>query len=244
MIHCKTVVEYTDGAQEGASAGLEQDQVNRIELLIFDLDGTLIDSQEDIILAVNYTRRTLGLEELERERIISHIGYGVVELIKRSLGQEHEALFDRGLEVFSEYYPRHAADHTRLYPHVKETLEYFRAVPKLIITNKRTELAEQGVRVLGIADYFKEVIGGDDESCQKPSPCPILDALKKYNVPAGRAMIVGDMDVDVQAGKNAGIHTCAVTYGIGRREDIEKAAPDYMLEGMEQLREIVVRPER
>lgn len=210
-----------------------------ISLLIFDLDGTLIDSQEDIILSVNYTRRKLGLGELARERVASHIGYGVNELIRRSLGSDHERLFDTACAVFNEYYGRHAADHTRLYPHVAETLRALCAVPKLIITNKRKLLAEESIRVFGIAEYFKEVIGGDDDACRKPSGCQISDALDTYGAAPDEAMIVGDMDLDIQAGKNAGILTCAVTYGIGRREDIVKASPDYLIDDMAQLPAII-----
>lgn len=209
-----------------------------IELIIFDLDGTLIDSKKDIANAVNFTLKSLALREKPLPEIFSYIGYGLRELLSKSLPPENKNLLAKALEVFEGYFMQHSLDQTVLYPYAQEILEYFREKPLAVVTNRGRKSSEAALRGLGIMKYFKAIAAGDDEGCLKPSPCPLEKVIKKLAVPKSQSMLVGDMAVDVAAGKAAGITTCAVTYGIGKKEEIAAARPDYMIDGLQELKNI------
>jgi phosphoglycolate phosphatase len=210
-----------------------------VDLIIFDLDGTLVDSKEDIINAVNHTLKEVGLKKKSIAEISSYIGSGVGDLIKKSLDASKDSIFEKATSMFEEYYKKHFLDHTRLYPGAREILGYFKNKKKVIVTNRKREFAINILKALGIAGYFEDVSGGDNLGCLKPSSCNLEESMRKQNVNKMRTIIVGDMDIDVLAGKEAGIITCAVTYGIGRREDILKAKPDYIIDNLLELKEII-----
>jgi phosphoglycolate phosphatase len=167
------------------------------------------------------------------------MGPGVKYLIEKSLGEENWPLLNKALDIFGNYFNKHSADKTKLYPNVKEILEYLRDKKNYVLTNRRGKMAEITLKKFDILKYFKDVIGGDREDCLKPSPCPLNKALKYFENKRDKSMIVGDMDVDINTGKNAGIITCAVTYGVGKREDIIRARPDYIIDDLIELKEII-----
>jgi phosphoglycolate phosphatase len=210
-----------------------------IDLIIFDLDGTLVDSREDMANAVNFALKKIGLKEKSISEISSYIGKGIADLISGSLGNKQEALLKRALSVFEKYYRKHSTDNTVLYPNVKEILEYFNNKRKAIVTNRNYEFALIALNKLGIQDYFEDVIGGDDIGCMKPSSCPLDRSMNRLNANREKAIIVGDMDIDIVAGKTAGIITCGVTYGIGEKEDIIKAKPDFIIDDIIDLKSII-----
>jgi len=211
-----------------------------VELIIFDLDGTLVDSRRDIVDAVNFTLREVALKEKSFEEVVSYVGTGVEELIKRSLGEEDKGLFKKALSIFEGHFQKHSADKSRLYPNVTETLGYFKDKRKAVVTNRRSNTAVITLKALNIYGYFDKVIGGDDAGCMKPSSCPLVNMMQHLKVTdKKKAIIVGDMNIDVLAGKNADILTCAVTYGIGKRQDIVKAHPDYIIDDIAQLKDII-----
>lgn len=212
--------------------------MNNIELIIFDLDGTLVDSKEGIANSVNRALKEVGIKEKSKTEIISYIGIGVDHLIRSSLGKENVGLFEETKLAF-ENYRRNFADGSRLYPGVKEMLEYFKDKKKAIATNGKREFAVLALKRTKIYDYFVDVVGGDDVDCLKPSSCPLDVAMKRFNVPKEKAIMVGDMSLDILAGKKAGILTCAVTYGIGKKEDIVKANPDYIIGNISGLKDII-----
>ncbi len=209
-----------------------------IELIIFDLDGTLVDSKEGITKGVNFALREVGLKEKSTSEIASYIGTGVDDLISKSLGAGNEQLFERTKSIF-ENYRLDAPDRSFLYPGVKEILEYFKNKRKAIVTNRKHAFALPTLKNLGISDYFEGIFGADDVACRKPSPCPLDSAMAKFNADKHKTMIVGDMDIDISAGKRAGIITCGVTYGIGKKEDILKAQPDFVLDNILELKNII-----
>lgn len=213
--------------------------MKKIDLILFDLDGTLVDSSQDIANAVNYSLNEMGLRQKSVEEVTSYIGSGVEELIRRTLGQENRQLFDDTLAIFIKYYKNHFVDSSVLYPNVKETLEHFKNKKKSIVTNRHRESAELTLKTFGINEYFNGIVGGDDLGCIKPSSCPLNSMINRLSADKNNTIIVGDMDVDVLAGKNAGVFTCAVTYGIGKREDIVKAGPDFIIEDILQLKDII-----
>lgn len=210
-----------------------------IDTIIFDLDGTLVDSRKDIVMAVNFTLRKLGLPEKPPEVVVSYIGLGIRDLIKKSLGEEKRRLVDEALKIFTQYFRKHSADESRLYPHVKETLDYFRNKRKVVITNRNKESAYITLKKLGVINYFQEIFGGDDEDCIKPSACPLDRVCSKLGVDKNKIIMVGDMDIDIKAGKEFDVKTCWVTYGLGKREDIEKVVPDYVIDDIIELKKII-----
>jgi phosphoglycolate phosphatase len=211
-----------------------------VDLIIFDLDGTLIDSRQDIANAVNFSLNKVGRGEKTIAEISSYIGMGLDDLIRKSLGESKSHLFDKAKARFEEYYREHCTDNSVLYPQVRETLEYFRNKRKIIITNRNYEFARLALKATGISGYFEAIMGGDDIGCMKPSSCPLDKLMHKFNINnKQKAIIVGDMDIDVLTGRAAGIITCAVTYGIGRKEQIVKAKPDYIIDNLRQLKDII-----
>ena len=210
-----------------------------IDTIIFDLDGTLVDSRKDIVMAVNFTLRKLGLPEKPPEVVVSYIGLGIRDLIKKSLGEEKRRLVDEALKIFTRYFRKHSADKSKLYPHVKETLDYFRNKRKVVITNRNKESACITLKKLGVINYFQEIFGGDDEDCIKPSACPLDRVCSKLGVDKNKIIMVGDMDIDIKAGKEFDVRTCWVTYGLGKREDIEKVGPDYVIDDIIDLKKII-----
>jgi 2-phosphoglycolate phosphatase len=210
-----------------------------IDTVFFDLDGTLVDARKDIVKAVNYTLRKLGFSERPAEEIISYIGTGTKDLMRNSLGRRNAAYTDKAVSVFSGYYEKHSADESRLYPHVREILEYLEDKRKFILTNRFSRFARLTLEGLGIKDCFEEIIGADDESCRKPSPCLLGNAMTRLKVNKAHALIIGDMAIDIETGKNAGVKTCWVTYGLGKKEDLKGLRPDYVISDISDLEKIV-----
>ena len=210
-----------------------------IDSIFFDVDGTLVDSRKDIANAVNFTLRKLGVSEEAEGKIVSYIGTGVKDLIRKSLGPGKAGLLDEGIKYFSEYYMQHSADTARLYPHVKETLEYFKDKKKYVITNRYAKSADMTLKGLFIRQHFADILGGDDENCLKPAACALTNFFPKLKIDKDKSIIVGDMAVDILAGKNSGIKTCWVTYGLGKMADVRPLKPDYMIDDIAQLRQII-----
>ncbi|OGW74755.1 MAG: hypothetical protein A2Z72_07815 [Omnitrophica bacterium RBG_13_46_9] len=211
-----------------------------MELLLFDLDGTLVDSRKDITNAVNATLKKLDFKEKSMQEITSYVGTGVEDLMRKSLGTSDPAILKKALAILEECYRHYLADQSVLYPGVRDVLEYFKAKKKAIVTNRNYEFVGPTLRALKIYDYFEDVIGGDDACCMKPSSCPLDKTIMRFNVAKEKTIIIGDMDIDILAGKKAGIVTCAVTYGLGKKEDIIKAEPEYIIDTIIQLKSIIV----
>lgn len=192
-----------------------------IKLVIFDLDGTLIDSRLDLVHSVNAALRHIGRPELPEAVIASYVGDGAPVLIKRALGSEtvDEALIRKGLEYFLSYYRAHKLDHTTVYTGIPEALSAIQkssnGVPRqlAVLSNKPVVPSRVIVDALGLGQFFSQVYGGNSFSTKKPDPEGALKLLAEYGVQPQHAAIVGDSHVDVNTGRNAGIVTIGVTYG-------------------------------
>ena len=212
-----------------------------VDAIFFDLDGTLVDARIDIVNAMNYTLARLGYEEKGFEEIVSYVGTGVSDLISKSLGNRDGALVDKGVRIYEDRYLKHPADEAVLYPHALDILEYFSNKRKFILTNRYVRLADAVLKKMGIQKYFEDIIGGDDENCLKPSACVLDNALNKYKVDKTKAIMIGDMAVDVMAGKNSGVATCWVTYGLGTPAEVKDTKPDYIINDIGELKKIIKR---
>ena len=210
-----------------------------IDVIFFDVDGTLIDSRIDIVRAVNYTLKHYALAEKPAKEIVSYIGTGVKDLLRRSLGPDKARFTDEAVKIFSGYFLKHPTDESLLYPNVKEVLQHFSKKRKFILTNRYREFADTALKNLGIRDYFEEILGGDDENCIKPSACALDKVFGVFHIDRKKSIIVGDMAVDVMAGKNSGVKTCWVTYGLNKLDDLKGIKPDYIIDDLVELKDII-----
>ena len=209
-----------------------------IELIMFDLDGTLVDSLKDIANAGNFTLENFGLMRKSVQEITSYVGEGREHLIEKLLG-DNQNFLKEAISVFGEYYKKHASDNSILYPNVKEILEYFKDKKKAVVSNKNYEEVVSNLKFLAIYDYFENVTGGNEVEYRKPSPFHLYKTMQILHVNKEKSIMVGDMDIDILAGKNAGILTCAVTYGVSKKEDIIRAEPNFIIDDIGKLRDII-----
>jgi phosphoglycolate phosphatase len=206
-----------------------------IDLLMFDLDGTLADTGRDLADAVNFTRAHFDLPSLPDSTVLAHVGRGVEHLLKHALPEENPNRFEEVLRVFLRRYENHLLDATALYPQVGQTLEHFRGKRRAVVSNKMHRLTVAVLRGLGVESCFDMILGGDSAPQKKPDPALLQRALTGFVVPAERALMVGDGDIDIEAGKRAGVVTCGVTYGLGQKQDIIAAAPDFIIDSLSEL---------
>lgn len=211
------------------------------ELIIFDLDGTLIDSSEDIGWAANKTLESMGYREKDMKTVIEAIGWGVKPLLQKLMPEESPENIDSARLKFLELYGGHLVVKTRLYPGVIETVEYFKRLNKkmAIVTNKPFKLAEGILSVLKMDKYFSMLIGGDTFPNKKPHPEPVEKAVSELKAAPERSVIVGDSPVDCHAGKAAGVKTIGVTYGYRGKEDLREAGCDIIINRFDELKEIL-----
>lgn len=208
-----------------------------VELLIFDLDGTLIESKWDIAAAVNMTLGELGLPLRTQEEIFGYVGDGVKKLLRLAVGEGHQASFEDALRVFRGHYLAHCLDRTRYFPGIEPMLGHFAHKKKAVATNKSLEYTLRILDGLG-HHHFAHVVGGDNGFGLKPEPGMLLHVMETLGVPPDRTVLVGDSTNDINGGHNAGIRVCAVGYGMGNREKMAACKPDWFIERPEELMEI------
>jgi phosphoglycolate phosphatase len=208
-----------------------------VDLLIFDLDGTLIESKWDIAQSVNLTLQDLGLPRRPLEEIFGFVGDGVKKLLRLAVGEDDRISFEEALRVFRGHYLAHCLDRTTYYPGVEKTLVHFGMKRKAVATNKSIEYTTVILQGLG-GNHFHYVVGGDNGFALKPDPGMLLHVMEQLNVPRERTVLVGDSTNDINGGHNAGIRVCAVGYGMGNREKMAACQPDWFIERPEELMEI------
>jgi len=208
-----------------------------IDLIIFDLDGTLIESKWDIAASVNLTLKELQLPERSQEEIFGFVGDGVKRLLRLAVGEENESRFTEALRVFRGHYLTHCLDRTRFYPGVDAVLAHFEQKAKAIATNKALEYTLKILDGLG-RHHFSCVVGGDDGYGLKPEPGMLLKVMEDLNMDKERTILVGDSTNDINGGHNAGIRVCAVGYGMGNRAKMAACKPDWFIERPEELMEL------
>jgi len=209
-------------------------------LFLFDLDGTLIDSKEDIASAVNSVLERLGYPHLPVSRVVEFVGHGVRKLLERTLREIHdrepeEDLLERGVELFREAYPKRMLDQTRLYPGVEEALRLLSWANMAVVSNKPERYSRPILEALGVAGRFRAILGEESTHAYKPDPAPLRYAMGLCDAKPRETVMVGDSEADILAGKAAGATTCAVTGGFHTREELESYGPDLVIDRLPEL---------
>ncbi len=209
--------------------------LSHIDTFLFDLDGTLVDSSGDIYVAVVHTLKELGFEPLPKEDVIKHVGYGGRKLLEGVLNTKDEKLLDKAVEIFRDYYFKNPVVYSKTYDGIKDLLKTLKEKNKKIavVTNKYEDISWEVVNGVGIGEYIDFLVGGDTTSEKKPSPVPVLYALERLG--SKEAVIIGDSETDINAGKKAGIETCLVMYGFGKKDLALASNPDYIVESIKQI---------
>lgn len=205
--------------------------------MIFDLDGTLIDSKADLIASVNATRAYMNMEALPGEVVASYVGNGAPVLIRRSLGEQaSESQVETALKYFLDHYHEHCLDQTRLYPGARATMEAARerGTVLAVLTNKPVRISNIILEGLGVANWFFRVYGGNSFAAKKPDPIGIHTLREESHVEAERTVMVGDSKVDILTARNAGVYSVGLTYGL-QPESLMEVPPDLLLDRMEDL---------
>lgn len=214
-------------------------------LVLFDLDGTLLDSVPDLALAVDRMLTALGMMEAGEDKVRNWVGNGAQVLVKRALtgidspeGCEPElALFDRAFPLFLEHYGACCSEKSRLYPGVIEVLTALQAaqVNMGLITNKPLSFTDALMDEFSLNDYFSITLGGDSLAEKKPHPLPLLHAMEVSGVSPEHTLMVGDSRSDIKAAQAAGCKVAAVTYGYNHGEPVARYAPDLIVDNLKEL---------
>ena len=200
-----------------------------LRLIVFDLDGTLIDSKIDLANSVNYMLREMKREALPLETVASYIGHGAPRLVAGAMGQEaSEADRQLGLEIFLAHYEKNSLAATRVYPGVKEGLQALRGTPMAVLSNKPEKMSLEILEQLGLRKFFRRVYGGDSFQKKKPDPMGARAILQELRVQPEEAAMVGDSDVDIETARNAGTMAIGVTYGFGQHNRSANPADLYI----------------
>nr|WP_246589736.1 phosphoglycolate phosphatase [Marinobacterium ramblicola] len=214
-------------------------------LVMFDLDGTLVDSVPDLARAVDQMLGALGRVAAGEEKVRHWVGNGAAMLVRRALADaveaqadaEHEEIFPVAQELFMAAYAQSNGRTSRLYPGVDTLLEYYRAegVPMALVTNKPGSFTHSLLDQLQLSQYFPVVVAGDTLAQKKPSPAPLLHACDRVGTVPGRALMIGDSRVDVEAARAAGCPVICVSYGYNQGETIHAAGADRVVDSLAEL---------
>lgn len=215
--------------------------LDNFDLLLFDLDGTLVDSAPDIAAAVDATLVNSGWQAAGVDRVRSWVGNGSRTLIERALrfavGEFDAALHESVHSNFLLEYAKHNGPDTRVFEGVRELLAHCQATNKKMacVTNKPEHLAKQLVAHLGMDNYFSLTIGGDTFPQRKPDPTALLFCCEKLGVPVSRTLMVGDSHIDVNSARAAGMKILCVSYGYNHGSPIAAANPDWLVDDLREM---------
>jgi len=211
-------------------------------LLIFDLDGTLIDSSRDIAWSANETLEAMGHGRMESARIISAIGWGVKMLLEQLMPGEGPERIALAREKFLDIYGAHLTVDTVVYPGVVETLDHFASTGKrmAVVSNKPEALSRRALDELGLGGYFAMVVGGDTLPERKPDPAPLRKVMEGLGCGPSATVMVGDSPVDCEAARSAGVPAIAVSYGFRPVYELEAAGFDAVVDTFPALKGIII----
>lgn len=221
-------------------------KLKRPEMVLIDVDGTLVDSVPDLAYCVDAMMRELGLPERGETRVRQWVGNGVERLVQRALinqldGQPDEVLFAEALPVFEALYRDNTSKRSCLYPGVQEALDFIKTtgVRMGCVTNKASQFTLPLLKDLGVHDYFEVIICGDMLDRKKPDPMPLLHAAEQLETSPSASLMIGDSMSDVKAARAAGFQIVCMSYGYNHGEDIRDYNPDAVVDSMAEIKDIV-----
>lgn len=212
--------------------------MKKISLIVYDFDGTLVDTFADIAGSVNLALTEMGLESLDKKTIRGNIGSGLLSLMTRSLMKTGCNDIETSILLFQKYYSHHLLDQTNFYPNGKEIVEHFSDKKNAILSNKPISFIKKILKALSFFKPFDSIMGGDSLDVKKPDPKGLLLMMSKFNCPPEKTLMVGDSHIDIETGKHAGVVTCGVTYGLGNLDSLTNSNPDYLIDNLSQLKSL------
>ena len=220
--------------------------IKKPEMVLIDVDGTLVDSVPDLAFCVDEMMKKLGRPIHGEAKVRNWVGNGVERLVRRALigelnGEPDEASFNEALPIFLELYAENTCKRTKLYPGVEEGIDYLRSQDYKLgcVTNKAEQFTLPILEQLGIRDVFSIVVSGDTLPKKKPDPMPLLHAAEQLNVTAEQSLMLGDSQSDVKAARAAGFQIICMSYGYNHGEDIHQYNPDLVIDSMVELKEVL-----
>ncbi|MFZ5593921.1 MAG: phosphoglycolate phosphatase [Pseudomonadota bacterium] len=224
--------------------------IKKPEMVLVDLDGTLVDSVPDLAFCVDAMMDRLTMPQRGEGQVRKWVGNGVERLVRRALinqlnGEPDEALYQKALPIFMELYADNTSKRSHLYPGVREGLDYLKGAGYKLgcVTNKAAAFTEPLLKDMGIRDYFEIVVSGDTVAKKKPDPMPLLHAATFFGVEPRHALMVGDSMSDVKAARAAGFQIVCLTYGYNHGVDIRDSNPDAVIDSMAELKGLLERAE-
>ena len=220
--------------------------VNIPQMVLIDLDGTLVDSVPDLAFSIDQMLKDLGMPVRGEDKVKHWVGNGIERLVKRALvnamdGDPDETLYQQALPLFKSHYTLNNSKRSHLYEGVIEGLDYIRSRGYRMgcVTNKASKFTHPMLRDLGLADYFEVIICGDDTPKIKPDPLPLLTAAQRMQVDPNQSLMIGDSSNDVRAARAAGFQIICTSYGYNHGEDIRRYGPDAVIDSMVELEDII-----
>lgn len=213
---------------------------NKIKLVVFDLDGTLVDSKYDLTDAVNFTRKQYDFNPLSVDKVASYLGSGIVALVKSVLPELDDGQLKVAVKTFMNFYGEHLLDKTKFYKDIDTVLAELNSFKKVVLSNKTELFSKKIIEYLNLKQYFVQVYGGDSFKEKKPNPLPIYEIMKNFSLNKENVVMVGDGANDILVGKNAGIKTIGVLYGYSSQEQLNELAPDYQAKTSHDIAKILL----
>jgi phosphoglycolate phosphatase len=210
----------------------------KISLIVYDFDGTLVDTLFDIADAVNLSLSELGLRTLSRDTICKYVGKGVERLMEQSIKGTDCADLPLAVKLFRKHYSENLMNHTRFYPFGREILDHFCNKKQAICSNKPEDFVRRILVSLESQNLFDAIIGGDSLKSKKPDPEGLLHLLDHFQCPPEQAVLIGDSPVDIETGKRAGVYTCVVNFGFGDPKEISMTEPDCSIDHLSELKNL------
>ncbi|MCU7814819.1 MAG: phosphoglycolate phosphatase [Candidatus Thiodiazotropha sp. (ex Lucinoma kastoroae)] len=220
--------------------------INKPEMILIDVDGTLVDSVPDLAYCVDEMMKQLGRAPHGESKVRDWVGNGVERLVRRALigqldGEPEAADFERAYPIFLDLYAVNTSQRSVLYPGIREGLDYLKKQGYRLgcVTNKAAQFTLPLLQDLGIHDDFEIIIAGDTLAKKKPDPMPLLHAAENMGVNPSAALMVGDSQSDVKAARAAGFQIVCMSYGYNHGEDIRNYNPDVVIDSLTEIRSIL-----
>ncbi|MDP3921689.1 MAG: HAD hydrolase-like protein [Candidatus Omnitrophota bacterium] len=210
-------------------------------LIVYDLDGTLVDTRADIVSSVNFMLSEMGAKRLETSEVEPFVGKGLHYLVAGCLKTDEKSQVEAGAKIFRKHYGEHMLDHSQLYSGAQEFLDYFKERKQAVITNKPNPFTDQMLAALKISDFLCAQIAGNSSYPQKPDPRALIAVMEIAKASREETLLIGDSAIDRQFGKRAGVDTVLITHGFSGRNELESQAPEVLTDSFHELLDITKR---